>query len=144
MSDDAAPMNPVPTAEEMVRDLRQLVNAVELGGRAILPTSDDALLQSIVVAATRIFGAAAAAILLVDEAEQKLVFRVAIGRNPERPDRRAHPHRQGHRRLRGHDRPGDCRQQHPAGRPLQRGLRQDHRLCARFHPGHARCCQASE
>jgi GAF domain-containing protein len=43
----------------------------------VLPGSNDALLNSIVEAAARIFGAAAASILLVNEEEQVLEFKVA-------------------------------------------------------------------
>jgi GAF domain-containing protein len=59
--------------------LHRLVRAIELGSKAVLPTSDDALLKSIVSAAARIFGAGAAAILLVDEGQGCLVFRVEVG-----------------------------------------------------------------
>lgn len=53
--------------------------AVEASGRAILPSSNDELLQTIVEAAARIFGAAAASIALVDEKGQALEFKVAYG-----------------------------------------------------------------
>jgi GAF domain-containing protein len=82
MTDTVTPQPQKPVSSELAQDLARLVNAIELGGRAILPSSDDALLQSIVAAAARIFGAAAAAILLVDADGQSLVFRVAVGRNP--------------------------------------------------------------
>lgn len=82
MTDTVTPQSEQPVNSQLAQDLARLVNAIELGGRAILPSSDDALLQSIVVAAARIFGAAAAAILLVDDDGQSLVFRVAVGRNP--------------------------------------------------------------
>ena len=55
------------------------MRAIELSARAILPRSDDELLQSIVYTAVRIFGASAASILLVDETDQTLVFRVEVG-----------------------------------------------------------------
>jgi GAF domain-containing protein len=61
------------------RQLIQLIAAVEASGHAILPSSNDALLKSIVEAAARIFSAAAASILLVNEKEQVLVFKVAYG-----------------------------------------------------------------
>lgn len=67
------------TGDSLDQQLQQLIKAIELGGRAVLPTSDDALLQSIVSAAARIFGAEAAAILLVDETKNCLVFRVEVG-----------------------------------------------------------------
>jgi GAF domain-containing protein len=59
--------------------LRQLLLAVEAGGRAVLPLSDTDLLQSIVEAAAKIFGAAAASISLINEADQVLDFKVACG-----------------------------------------------------------------
>jgi len=59
--------------------LEQLLSSIEMAGRAILPRSDDDLLKSIVEAAARIFSAAAASILLVNEQEQVLVFKVAFG-----------------------------------------------------------------
>ena len=68
-----------PTNRDLATELAQLVQAVELSGRAILPTSNDELLTSIVTAAARIFGAAGAAILLVDDDDEALVFGVAIG-----------------------------------------------------------------
>lgn len=71
-------MAPVPE-DPLTEQLQQLVRAIELGGKAILPKSDDELLLSIVAAAVRIFGASAASILLVDEADQSLVFRVEVG-----------------------------------------------------------------
>lgn len=60
-------------------ELRDLLQALEGAGRATLPLSNEALLRSIVEAAARIFQAAAASILLVDEAEGVLVFKVATG-----------------------------------------------------------------
>ena len=63
----------------LARQLRRLLQAIEASGRAILPSSNAELLQSIVDAAARIFGAAAASISLVDEEQQALVFKVAYG-----------------------------------------------------------------
>ncbi len=63
----------------LFRQLVQLLKSIEAGGNAILPQSNDALLQSIVETAARIFNAAAASILLVNEKEGVLVFRVAYG-----------------------------------------------------------------
>jgi GAF domain-containing protein len=60
-------------------ELRRLLLAVEASGRAILPSSNDELLESIVEAAARIFGAAASSIALVDEKGQALEFKVAYG-----------------------------------------------------------------
>ena len=64
---------------ELAGQLRRLVQAGEAAGRAVLPSTDQALLQSIVDAAARIFGAAAASIALVDETQGMLEFRVAYG-----------------------------------------------------------------
>ena len=61
------------------KQLKQLLAAIETGGHAILPRSNDELLKSIVEAAARIFNAAAASILLVNEQEQLLEFKVAYG-----------------------------------------------------------------
>jgi len=60
-------------------ELQRLIQAIEAGGRAVLPRSNDTLLQSIVGAAARIFGGAAASILLVNEEKRTLEFRVAYG-----------------------------------------------------------------
>jgi len=65
--------------ESLAKQLRRLLLAIEASGRAVLPGSNDALLNSIVQAAARIFGAAAASILLVNEEEQVLEFKVAFG-----------------------------------------------------------------
>jgi len=59
--------------------LKRLLEAIETTGHAVLPQSNDELLKSIVEAAARIFGAAAASILLVNEQEQLLEFKVAYG-----------------------------------------------------------------
>ncbi len=59
--------------------LKRLLTAIEANGHAILPQSNDELLKSIVEAAARIFSAAAASILLVNEQEQLLEFKVAYG-----------------------------------------------------------------
>jgi transcriptional regulator with GAF, ATPase, and Fis domain len=65
--------------ENLSEQLQRLLMAIEASGRAILPRSNDILLKSIVEAAARIFGAAAASILLVNEAEAALEFKVAFG-----------------------------------------------------------------
>lgn len=65
--------------ENLSGQIRRLLTAIEASGRAVLPGSNDALLNSIVEAAARIFGAAAASILLVNEEEQVLEFKVAYG-----------------------------------------------------------------
>jgi GAF domain-containing protein len=61
------------------RELSQLLQALDATGRIDLPGSTDALLKSIVEAAAKIFGAAAASILLVNEPEGVLIFKVAYG-----------------------------------------------------------------
>jgi GAF domain-containing protein len=63
--------------EKLSEQLKRLLMSIEASGRAVLPGSNDALLNSIVEAAARIFGAAAASILLVNEEEQVLEFKVA-------------------------------------------------------------------
>ena len=68
-----------PNNDPLVEELGRLVQALSSAGKTILPGSSDALLNSIVEAAARIFGAAAASILLVNEAEGVLVFKVAYG-----------------------------------------------------------------
>jgi GAF domain-containing protein len=64
---------------QLKRELQNLLMALEASGKASLPASNDALLKSIVEAAARIFHAAAASILLLNEAEQVLEFKVATG-----------------------------------------------------------------
>ncbi len=63
----------------LAEQLQRLLEAIEASGRAILPSSNRDLLQSIVDAAARIFGAAAASIALVDEKQQELEFKVSYG-----------------------------------------------------------------
>ena len=65
--------------ENLSEQLQRLLMSVEASGRAILPRSNDVLLKSIVDAAAKIFGAAAASILLVNEEEEALEFKVAFG-----------------------------------------------------------------
>lgn len=64
---------------KLSEQLQRLLLSIEAGGRAILPRSNDTLLKSIVEAAGRIFGAAAASILLVNEDAEALEFKVAFG-----------------------------------------------------------------
>ena len=72
------------TSGETLRDqLQQLIQTIEITGIAILPSANQELLQNIVDAAARIFGAAAASMALVDESDQSLVFRVAAGEGNE-------------------------------------------------------------
>lgn len=68
-----------PKESSLAAQLQQVLLALEASGRALLPSSNDNLLQTIVEAAARIFGAAAASIALVDERAGRLVFRVAYG-----------------------------------------------------------------
>lgn len=63
--------------------LRELTLAITATGRALLPSSNDELLRTIVQAAAHIFGAAAASIALVDERAGELEFRVAFGAGSE-------------------------------------------------------------
>jgi GAF domain-containing protein len=63
----------------LAEQLARLIQALEAAGRAVLPGSAEALLRSIVEAAAKIFGASAASILLVNEAEGVLEFKVAYG-----------------------------------------------------------------
>jgi len=65
--------------EKLSEQLQRLLSSIEASGRAILPKSNDVLLKSIVEAAARIFGAAAASILLVNEEEEALEFKVSTG-----------------------------------------------------------------
>jgi GAF domain-containing protein len=65
--------------EKLSSQLQRLMAAMEASGRAVSPRPKDALLQSIVDAAKSIFGAAAASIMLVNEQERVLEFRVATG-----------------------------------------------------------------
>jgi GAF domain-containing protein len=65
--------------EKLSEQLNRLLLSIEASKRAVLPGSIDDLLKSIVDAAGRIFGAAAASILLVNEEEEALEFRVAFG-----------------------------------------------------------------
>ncbi len=65
--------------EKIAVQLSRLLAAIEADSHAILPQSSDELLKSIVEAAAHIFSAAAASILLVNEQEQVLEFKVAYG-----------------------------------------------------------------
>jgi GAF domain-containing protein len=65
--------------EKLSEQLQRLLISIEASGRAILPRSNDILLKSIVDAAAKIFGAAAASILLVNEEQEALEFKVTTG-----------------------------------------------------------------
>jgi len=68
-----------PKDNPLEEELGHLIQALSAAGRAAMLGSPDALLSSIVEAAARIFGAAAASILLVNEVEGELEFKVAFG-----------------------------------------------------------------
>jgi GAF domain-containing protein len=76
MSDD-------PNNNALESALRKVLQSVEATGKAVLPSSNIELLESIVEAAARIFGAAAASIALVDEKAGELEYRVAYGAGNE-------------------------------------------------------------
>ncbi len=59
--------------------LRHFLQALDAAGQAVKPDSADALLQSIVEAAARIFGAAASSVALLDEQAGTLTFVMAYG-----------------------------------------------------------------
>jgi len=63
----------------LAAQLKRLLVSIEASGQTVLSGSGDELLNSIVEAAAQIFGAAAASILLINEEEQVLEFRVAVG-----------------------------------------------------------------
>ncbi len=65
--------------EKLAEQLKRLLLSIEASGQTVLSDSGDELLNSIAEAAARIFGAAAASILLVNEEEQVLEFKVASG-----------------------------------------------------------------
>jgi len=65
--------------EKLSKQLAHLLHSIEASGRSVLPGSSDTLLKSIVETAARIFGAAAASILLVNEEEEALEFKVSTG-----------------------------------------------------------------
>jgi len=62
--------------DNLSEQLQRLLKSIEASGRSVLPGSNDALLKSIVETAAKIFGAGAASILLVNEEEEALEFRV--------------------------------------------------------------------
>jgi len=69
----------VPDNERLAAEFRQLLTSIEAAGVALLPASNLELLQTVVEAAAQIFGAAAASICLLDDADQSLEFKVAFG-----------------------------------------------------------------
>lgn len=68
-----------PDPTRLADQFRRLFAAIEANCRALLPSSNLELLQSIVDAAALIFGAAAASVCLVDGKQQTLEFMVAHG-----------------------------------------------------------------
>jgi GAF domain-containing protein len=76
-------MNEPADTPNLAEQLQKLVLAIQASGRALFPSSNDELLQTIVETAARIFGAAAASIALVDDRAGELVFRVAYGAGSE-------------------------------------------------------------
>jgi GAF domain-containing protein len=73
------PQNKNAREEKLSSQLQRLMAAIEASAWAVSPRPRDALLQSIVDAAGRIFGAAAASILLVNEQDRLLEFKVSYG-----------------------------------------------------------------
>jgi len=65
--------------DRLTLELKHLLTSVEASGVALLPASNLELLQTVVEAAAQIFGAAAASICLLDDADQSLEFKVAFG-----------------------------------------------------------------
>ena len=66
-------------SDNLSEQFQRLLITIEASKHAILPRSNDALLKSIVEAAGHIFGATAASILLVNQEEQMLEFKVSFG-----------------------------------------------------------------
>lgn len=82
--------------DDTLRDsLFQLMHTIDAAGEVVFSGSEKELLQSIVEAAARIFGAAAASIALVDEQQQRLVFHVAIGEGSDTLVGKSFPLNQG-------------------------------------------------
>lgn len=75
MTEETLNMREIKLADE----LKRLMLVVESTGRAILPLSNDELLQSIVEAAAHIFGAGGASIALVDRDQKGLEFKYVYG-----------------------------------------------------------------
>ena len=66
-----------PGEGRLAEQIQRLVRSIEAAGRTVLPRTNHDLLQSIVEASARIFGAVAAAIALVTDDGQELEFKVA-------------------------------------------------------------------
>lgn len=87
---------PLPAEDpKLAGEVRRLVQALEASGRAALPRTSQALLESIVEAAARLFGAAAASIALLDSEELFLEFRISYGAGAEEIVGRRFPVDQG-------------------------------------------------
>ncbi|HET6443643.1 MAG TPA: GAF domain-containing protein [candidate division Zixibacteria bacterium] len=73
-------MNDVDAAsgDEFVQQLVELIQAIEASGYAVLPRTDQELLESVVEAAASILNAKAASIALVDESAGELEFKVSF------------------------------------------------------------------
>ena len=76
-------MTKLTDAEQLIEQLKRLFQTIEISGRAMMPHSTEALLNSIVEVAARLFGAAAASIALVNEDKRTLEFVVAFGAGNE-------------------------------------------------------------
>ncbi|MFN2190489.1 MAG: GAF domain-containing protein [Candidatus Promineifilaceae bacterium] len=73
MNDSDAEPNDV-----ILQELLSLIQAVSASGNAVLPSTDQELLESVVEAAARILDSKAASIALVDEAARELEFKVSF------------------------------------------------------------------
>jgi len=81
--------------ERLGKQLLRLLQSIEASGRSVLPGTNDELLESIVQTAARIFGAAAASILLVNEEAEALEFKVAFGPSDQNLVGKMFPYDQG-------------------------------------------------
>jgi GAF domain-containing protein len=79
MTEETSQLDPSTQESRLAGQLERLVSSLHASGRAVLPRTSEALLHSIVEAAARIFGAAAASIALVNEERGVLEFKVSIG-----------------------------------------------------------------
>ncbi len=76
-------MTELTDAEQLIEQFKTLFQTIEISGRTIMPHSTEALLNSIVEVAAKLFGVAAASIALVNEEERTLKFVVAFGAGNE-------------------------------------------------------------
>ena len=70
--------DPSPPENGFSQQLINLIQAIEASGHAVLPRTDEDLLESVVEAAARILNAKAASIALVDEPARELEFKVSF------------------------------------------------------------------